>query len=62
MPTLDQITNAEQQTALDALDAAAVAIGAADLATLIAWLANTTLFDGQANLANPNASYLAAVL
>lgn len=62
MPTLDQITNASQQTTLDALDAAAVAIGAANLATLLGWLANTTIFSGQANFANSNASNLAAVL
>lgn len=62
MPTLEQIKAKQDRDRIDALDAAAVALGAPDAATLLAWLANASPVEGQTNFANPNASGLIAAL
>lgn len=56
MPTIEQIKAKQDRDRIDALDAAAVALGAPDAATLLAWLANASPVEGQTNFANPNAS------
>lgn len=61
MPTREQIVEAGLLARLDALDAAAVALGAPDAVTLLQWLNGAGIRYGQTNFADPNASGLAQV-
>lgn len=62
MPTIEQIKAKQDRDRIDALDAAAVALGAPNAATLLAWLANAVPAGGQTNFANPNSSGLVAAI
>ncbi len=62
MATREETLTADLTTRLDALDAAAVALGAPDAATLLEWLGNTNIRVGQTNFADSSANGTAAAL
>jgi hypothetical protein len=62
MPTTEYVLIQDLLARVDALDAAAVALGAPDAPTLFAWLNNKAPAGSQTNFADPNASALVNVL